>query len=329
MEEVRALTHPQRLNSLGYLINILKTFVKLLKQFVFLFAYIFIQRREILQSSYLWLIILGFIIIVVIIAYVNFISFKYYIDEEKDEFVVQKGFFSKSKIVIKFSNILQVNITQNVLQKALSLYSLTLDTAGSDKVEVDLYALDGTSASTLKRILLAKINKVADPNDVSPSNSDTNLIDSTRQRQSLVSLPEKNILLFSLFSNYRQGFALFLAFIAYILQHLLDALDTFDTDVDSLEVPQYLSNSLFLIGIVLALLLVTIPFVINMVRYFFKYYDFSIVRNEAGTFSMQYGLFKKVNTIFNQDKVQLVLFKQNRLLKRFGIGIVSLKQLVS
>ena len=42
MEEVRALTHPQRLNSLGYLINILKTFVKLLKQFVFLFAYIFI-----------------------------------------------------------------------------------------------------------------------------------------------------------------------------------------------------------------------------------------------------------------------------------------------
>ena len=96
-----------------------------------------------------------------------------------------------------------------------------------------------------------------------------------------------------------------------------------------MEVPQYLSNSLFLIGIVLALLLVTIPFVINMVRYFFKYYDFSIVRNEAGTFSMQYGLFKKVNTIFNQDKVQLVLFKQNRLLKRFGIGIVSLKQLVS
>ena len=77
MEEVRALTHPQRLNSLGYLINILKTFVKLLKQFVFLFAYIFIQRRDILQSSYLWLIILGFIIIVVIVAYVNFISFKY------------------------------------------------------------------------------------------------------------------------------------------------------------------------------------------------------------------------------------------------------------
>ncbi len=329
MEEVRTLTHPQRLNSLGYLINILKTFVKLLKQFVFLFAYIFIQRRDILQSSYLWLIILGFIIIVVIVAYVNFISFKYYIDEEKDEFVVQKGFFSKSKIVIKFSNILQVNITQNVLQKALSLYSLTLDTAGSDKVEVDLYALEGTIASTLKRILLAKINKIVGHNDDLSHNSDTNLIDSTRQRQSLVSLPERNILLFSLFSNYRQGFALFLAFIAYILQHLLEALDTFDTDVDSLEVPQYLSNSLFLILLVLALLLVTIPFVINMVRYFFKYYDFSIVRNEAGTFSMQYGLFKKVNTIFNQDKVQLVLFKQNRLLKRFGIGIVSLKQLVS
>src|SRR5690606_33322272 len=131
------------------------------------------------------------------------------------------------------------------------------------------------------------------------------------------------------FSNYRQGFALFLAFIAYILLHLLVALATLDTAVDSLEAPQYFSSSLLSLGLVLALLLVTIALVINMLRYFFKYYDFSIVRNEAGTFSMQYGLFKKVNTIFNQDKVQLVLFKQNRLLKRFGIGIVSLKQLVS
>lgn len=328
MQQESIFQQPQRLNSLGYIINILRTFVKFIKQFIFLFVYLFIKNKEVLSSPYLGLIILGLLIAVALTAYVNFISFRYYINLEKGEFVVEKGLLSKSKIVIKFDNILQVNITQNILQKALSLYSLTLDTAGSDKVEVDLYALNGRVAKELKSILLTKINGAAQAEQTDLLEENLNPLSG---QETILKLPAKNILLFSLLSNYRQGLALFFAFIAYLFQHIADAIETFeinDSEIDNLALHEYFYNPAISLILFLGIVIVTIPFLINIVRYFFRYFDFTIRKNQRGTFSMQYGLFNKVNTIFHQDKIQIITFKQNKLLKRLGIGILSLKQLV-
>jgi putative membrane protein len=199
MQEAHLFGLPQRLNSLGYLINILKTFVKIIKQLFFFVAYMVYKHRDIIFSKYVWFIILGLLLLVAIIALVNFRTFRYYVDEEAEEFVVQKGLFNKSKVVIKFSNILQVNITQNVIQKALSLYGLTLDTAGSDKVEVDLYALDGFHATELKKLLLSKIH--GEHQIVSTEETDI-LAPPFSSDKTVLSLPAKNILLVSLFSNF-------------------------------------------------------------------------------------------------------------------------------
>lgn len=329
MQEGQFFGLPQRLNSLGYLIDILKTFVKIIKQLFFFIAYMLYKHRDIIYSKYVWLIIFGLFLLVAIVALVNFRTFKYYVDEEAEEFVVQKGLFNKSKIVIKLANILQVNITQNVLQKALSLYGLTLDTAGSNKVEVDLYALDGYYAAELKKLLLSKIHKESlsrtseEPEILAP------LVSSDK---SVLSLPAKNILLVSLLSNYRQGLALFFAFLVTMFQNFKDAVETFeisDEEIDTAAVKELALTSIFTLIVLLAIGLISIPFIINLVRYYIKYYNFSIVKNTTGNFSMQYGLFNKVNTIFNREKIQLVTYKQNQILKRFGIGILSLKQLVT
>lgn len=329
MMEKEAFYVPQRLNSLGYIINILKTIVTFIKQFIFVVLYFAIKRSEIFNSSYFWLILLGLFVLVTLIAYVNFISFKYYINEKQGEFVVQKGLMSKSKIVINLDNILQVNITQNVFQKVLSLYSLTLDTAGSSKVEVDLYALDGRTATQLKELLLSKINQ---PTLIEqPDTSFGGFISASENKESLLKLSTKNILLYSLFSNYRQGLALFFAFAIYLFQNIRDVIDTFeirDDELDNLAFQDYFNSSIVQVLILLGLIVIAIPFLINLVRYFFKYFDLHIRKNELGTFSLQYGLLQKVNTIFNQDKIQLLIFKQNQLLKRLGLGILSLKQLV-
>jgi len=329
MLETHLFGLPRRLNSLGYLINILKTFVKIIKQLFFFIAYMLYKHREIIYSKYLWLIILGVLLIIALIALVNFRTFKYYVDEEAEEFVVQKGLFSKSKVVIKFANILQVNITQNVVQKALSLYGLTLDTAGSDKVEVDLYALDGNHATQLKRLLLSKIHGVS---QITSTEETDILTPSISSDKTVLSLSAKNILLVSLFSNYRQGLALFFAFLVTMFQNFKDAVETFelsDEDIDTAAVKELALASVFTLAVVILVGLISIPFIINLVRYYLKYYNFSIVKNATGNFSMQYGLFNKVNTIFHREKIQLVTFKQNQILKRFGLGILSLKQLVT
>lgn len=329
MQEAHLFGLPQRLNSLGYLINILKTFVKIIKQLFFFIAYMVYKHRDIIFSKYVWIIILGLLLLVAIIALVNFRTFKYYVDEEAEEFVVQKGLFNKSKVVIKFANILQVNITQNIVQKALSLYGLTLDTAGSDKVEVDLYALDGFHATALKKLLLSKIH--GEQQKVSTEETDI-LAPTISSDKTVLSLPAKNILLVSLFSNYRQGLALFFAFLVTMFQNFKDAIETFelsDEDIDTAAVKELALASIFTLVIIVLIGLMTIPFIINLVRYYIKYYNFSIVKNITGNFSMQYGLFNKVNTIFNREKIQFITFKQNQILKHFGIGILSLKQLVT
>lgn len=331
MLDVDLFNTPQRLNSLGYLINITRTFVQFIKQLLFFIAYLVYKYRDIIFSKYFWLIILSVILLIALISFINFRAFKYYVDEDAGEFVVQKGVINKSKVVIKFENILQVNISQNIIQRALSLYGLTLDTAGSDKVEVDLYALDGKQATALKKLLLTKIHKEKTENTSAFVNEEllSDTIDSTK---TILTLPSKNILLVSLLSNYRQGLAIFIAFIFTMLQNLKDVVDTFelsDEDISTAAVKELAIGSIVILLVLGVIGLLSIPFLINIVRYYIKYYNFTIVRNASGNFSMQYGLTKKVNTILNHEKIQTITFKQNQILKRWGIGILSLKQLVT
>jgi len=327
MSEGNLFSIPRRLDSLGYIINILKTFLRFMKQFAFVIAFILYKQRDILSSTYLWLIILGLVVVIAIISFLNFQSFKYYVNLETNEFILEQGIFNTSKIVIKFTNILQVNISQNILQKMLSLYGLTLDTAGSDKVEVNLYALNGNHAAALKKLLLSKIDSHGSALEM--VSADNDFLKSSA-KETYFSLPSRNILLVSLFSNYRQGLALFFAFLLSMFNHFKEAVDTFELKDDIIttsSLRELVNDAMFSSILMVILLLITIPFFINIVRYYFKYYNFTIVKNV--NFSMQYGLFKHVNTIFNQDKVQLTIFKQNKILKRLGIGILSLKQLVN
>ncbi|MCA5005167.1 PH domain-containing protein [Sphingobacterium bovistauri] len=316
---------PQRLNSLGYILNIVKTFVLIIRQFFFFILYLLYKYWNNLDGLYIALFFIALVLLTVVIAFINFKTFKFYLDEDSEEFVVQKGLFNKSKIVIKFVNILQVNVTQNMLQKALSLYSLTLDTAGSDKVEVDLYALDGGTAKELKNILLSKIDKAYTLNG-------GDSIVSEPQLDRVLTIPSRNILLVSLFSNYRQGLALFLAFLVSIYQHIQDVFETFEFEEENLDAEAmriFVLESLFTMIAIVVLGLLSIPFIINIFRYYIKYYNFTIIKNTVGNFSMQYGLIKKVNTIFNSKKIQQVVFKQNQILKRLNIGVLSLKQLTT
>lgn len=329
MTEETLFNIPQRLNPLGYIINMLKTFVKIIKQSIFFIGYLFYKNSDIIYSKYFALSVFGIVLLIALISFINFRSFKYYVNEGTEEFIVTRGFFSKSKVVIKFANILQVNITQNILQKTLSLYSLTLDTAGTEKIEADLYALDGSQAVALKHLLLSKIHHQSKDQE---SIEETDLISKVGSKDVFVELPAKNILLVSLFSNYRQGLALFLAFLVSIFQQFKDAVDTFELDEEGVytsSMREIILDSLYTLIPLVFVTLIAIPFVINLARYYFKYYNFSIVKNAKGNFSMLFGMFKQVNTIFNKDKIQLITFKQNKLLKRLGIGILSLKQLVA
>lgn len=317
-------TEKKRLHIAGLAVSFVRFAVRFLRQGVFLLIIILAQRPELLRSGYGWLILLGLLAVGVLYSYLHYRYYSYYVDLDKREFVVESGVVSKSKTVIKFSNIIQVNLDQNILQKLLSIYSVTINTAGSDKVEVDLYALDEPTALALREFLMDAIRVHEDRVEEGEKRD----ISSGRERTEILQIPAKNILLISLFSNYRQGLLLFFAFVMSLFQQIQDLFqalgreDDYELDVSNWQA--WISVILFA-GIFILL----VPFVINLFRYFFKYYNFSILRNREGNFSMHYGLFNTKDVIFNKTRVQTISFRQNALLRYFNLAYLSLRQIVT
>ncbi|WP_449435354.1 PH domain-containing protein [Pedobacter steynii] len=50
----------------------------------------------------------------------------FFLDEKKQEFIINSGIFSKTSLTIQLNKIQQVNINQNLLQQVVGVYSLKL-----------------------------------------------------------------------------------------------------------------------------------------------------------------------------------------------------------
>jgi len=89
-----------------------------------------------------------------VIAYLRYLNFTFYIDEEHDEFIISDGIINKTRTTIQLNKIQQVNIHQNLIQRIISVYALSVDTAGSDKKEGNIKAISHALALALKAKLL-------------------------------------------------------------------------------------------------------------------------------------------------------------------------------
>lgn len=323
---MKDFSSPQLLHPSGNIIFLLKTLIKGVRGLIFLLIYFIVKYPDILTSIFFWIGLVVLILIAALYSFVHYRNYKYHIDEEREELVVQQGLVSKKMTVVKFSNIVQVNISQNLIQKALEVYSLTLDTAGSDQVEINLYALSGQDSVSLKELLL---HKIGNKEEVLEQQND--LATPSVPTETLLKLSTKNILLFSLLSNYRQGLVLFFAFVITTIQNTTDFFESIGQDDEyDFQNFQFESWRTWLTFIILGIgIIIIIPFIINIARYFITYYNFTIVKNSQGNLSMQYGLVNIKNTIFNKTKVQMIVFKQNLILKKLGIGFLSLRQIVN
>ena len=85
-----------------------------------------------------------------------FLNFKFHLDEKNQEFVLQKGVFSSDVINIPFEKIQQVNFRRNILQRIIGVYSVVVETAGSQDKGVEIKALSEDKANVLAEKLMAR-----------------------------------------------------------------------------------------------------------------------------------------------------------------------------
>ena len=310
---------PQRQSILGIVIMFADTFQSVVRA---MWAPLLIVLFKLEPEKYIivGLSFIGIVIIVAVIAFLQYRNFTFFLDEDNQEFILSKGILNKSRINIQLSKIQQVNINQSIIQKIVGVYSLNIDTAGTDKKEISIRAIDQDLALILKERLLDYDNKeevILDENqEVIPNENSIT--------KPFIKISYATLFKVGITSKYGRTIAILITFIVTLFQTFKDAVDTFE--LDESQVDSVFEQGLGLMSaLILILGLLMLVLLINIVRTFIKHFDFEIVK-QKNSLVVTSGLLAKKNTLLNPLKVQITSFSQNFFQRKFKILDMNMKQ---
>jgi putative membrane protein len=312
---------PQRQSKIGVLVLFFDSLYSLGKAFLPL-VFIALVKADLTDKLIVFSGILGLIVVTAIVAYLKYINFTFYIDEENDEFIVNEGIINKTKTTIQLNKIQQVNIHQTLIHRIIGIYALNVDTAGSDKKEGNIKAISHSLALALKSKLLDNEVKkvVVSENEVLQTNE--NAIPTSFLKINLISLLKIGIT-----SNYVKSIGLILTFFFTILENLRNVGKEDVIDGDKIE--KVVNSYPVVYGVLMFILgMFTIIFIINIARTLIKYFNYSIAK-QKGSLLLSYGLINTESTILKPEKVQIVNISRNFFQKKLNVLEIKIKQATS
>lgn len=306
---------PQKQSIIGIVVLFADTFQSIVRAIIPLIA-VWIFKFDQINKLYLTLGILAVITIVAVIAYLQYINFTFYIDEENDEFIINKGVFNKTKIAIQLNKIQQVNINQTLIQRIIGVHALDVDTAGSSNKEVKIRAISHDLALTLKAKLLENEGKkeIISENQTIQENTE----------KTILKISFSSLVKVGLTSKYGRTFAVLMAFFATIYENFQqwsrnngEVEDKIDSYLNATTA--MVSISIFVFGLLVLIL------GINLGRTLIKYFNFKITKQQK-TLVLSYGLLNTRNTIIKPEKVQILTISRNYFQKKLNVLDIKIKQ---
>ena len=313
MKVMTNFSQPQKQSLLGVVVMFANTLQKSIRSF-WPILLIWLVKYDTLNKVMVFGGIAAVIILIAVISYLQYYFFTFHIDEETNEFIIQKGVFNRTKITIQLHKIQQVNINQSLIQRLVGVHKLEIDTAGSDKKEASISAISHELATILKERL---INYSEIDNPISQEVS-------VEEPTSALKISLLSLIKIGFTSNYVKSFALLFVFFTTIMENLRQLSDSEVINED--EVSNYMDKfSLYSsvglgIGIVIVLVLI-----VNLVRTIIKYFDFTIQKSKQSIL-LSYGLLATKNTLLNPNKVQKVTITQNFFQKKLDIITIGVHQ---
>ena len=306
---------PQRQSSIGVLILFVNSLQKIGRAFVPILVVFFLKIQTV-SIPILVLASIAIILVVGVFAYLRYLNFTFYIDEKSEEFIVNDGVFNKSKIVISLHKIQQVSIHQNVLQRIINIYEISVDTAGTDKQEGNIKAVSNQVALALKAKLLE--------NQSLAENQQEEVAEEYENKKPFLKIQLINLFKIGITSNYGKSIGLILTFFLTIYENLRnigkeDVLSRLEIENKFNSYPVFISILVAIAG------LFFIVFVLNICRTIIKYFNFTIEK-QKGSLLLSYGLISKQSTIVKPEKVQIVSISQNYFQKKLKILEIKIKQ---
>ena len=302
---------PQRQSVIGIIVLFTDVFQNIIRAIIPLIA-IWIFKFDQINKIYLSLATFALIAIISIIAYIQFINFTFYIDTKKNEFIINKGVFNKTKIAIQLDKIQQVNINQSFIQKIIKVYSLDVDTAGSSNKEVKIRAISKQLADALKTKLLENELRIVES------------ISEIQKSESIIKISFLSLVKVGLTSKYAQTFAVLLAFFATIYENFNQWTQN-NNDIEN-KIDSYINqtSTLYSASIFIFILLFAI-LIINLTRTIVKYFNFTIEKQQE-SLVLSYGLLNTRNTIIKPEKVQIITLSRNFFQRNLNVLDIKIKQ---
>jgi putative membrane protein len=308
---------PQRQSSVGILVLFVDTFYQYGRAFgPFLFIYI-LKFNEV-NKLHLILSFIALVLVIGVIAYLKYFNFTFYLDHNKNEFIIQEGVFNKTNTTVQLYKIQQVNITQNLLQRVINVYSLEVDTAGSNDKEGRIKAISHELAVELKSALLHNELQV----QTNELRADEN--EKTNSSEPFLKISLLSLLKMGITSNYVKSFSLLLIFFFT----LLDYVEKFFGEelYDKRTIENYFNFELMLQSIfVLFFIFIVLIIVVNLTRLLIKYFDYTI-NKQKGSLLISYGLINTNSTIVKPEKVQITSVSRNYFQKKLNVLELRIKQ---
>ena len=309
---------PQRQSAIGILVLFFDTLYHYIRAFGPLLL-IFALKFKQIDTLYLIFSAAALVMIIALISYLKYLNFTFYLNHQKQEFVIQEGIFNKTKTTVQLYKIQQVNITQNLLQRVINVYTIEVDTAGGNDKEGKIKAISHDLALELKAALLQNESKVSSL-DATINEAEINEVKAKPfLKISLLSLVKMGIT-----SNYVKSFSLMLIFIFTILDYVEKVVGEAIYEENAIE--NYINLELIVQSVfVFIVILIIVIVLINLGRILIKYYQYT-VKKQQGSLIISYGLINTHSTIVKPEKVQITSVSRNFFQKKLNVLEIKIKQ---
>ncbi|SKB37642.1 putative membrane protein [Salegentibacter holothuriorum] len=309
----KAYNTAQRQSIAGILLIFISSLYKLVKIFWAMGAYLLLSgpsKTTLIYTAIGLVVLTG---LTLVYSYLYYRKFIFYIDYEREEFVLEKGIFSTENSAIPFDKIQQVYFKRSILQRVINVYSLVIDTAGSNQKEVEIKAISEKDANKLLEILLKAKSEKVEENQIEEEKLEPGNKEVWTHKVDILTL-----LKIGISTNYLRGLSLVLAFVMGIYNRIntyfKDQID--DVEVYFSQFSGILQSIGYLILLFLVLLLLSIS--ITIIEVFIKYYGLKIQQTKD-KLEVEMGLKTNTKVSLQPRRLQLMRINTNPVQKRFNL----------
>lgn len=316
MTESEDFNHPQRQSLIGILVYLLRN-ARVIVSLVI--AFIAIGNENPMISNYLLVVLIVGGLITAVISYLQYRNFTFHIEQE--ELVIHRGVLVKERKTIPLDRIQSVHIEQNIIQQALSVVGLKIDSAGSTEKELEIAALREPVARSFRDLLKKKPAS-------KPPDAEEDALPREPDEEELVVLSPIDLLKVGLTENHvRNGLVAILVVYGYITQYL-DFTQGYMEDylqeyVD--QVPGTLIRASLAIIVASVVVFILVSILISLGRTILKFYRFRAVISDE-VVELTSGLLKRNEIRIPVHKIQYLKWESNPLRRMMGFETVQIYQ---